>query len=169
MESIIYWAKDSKSFSHLSRVAPLPPISVHGSRVGYSGLVTELQHRPWKVHISFTPEYCGLLCVHLQDFVFVFSIWKLALLSLFNNNGYMYVYVDTELQTSTSLLNFFPALGVIFQVYHTFGGWGQGKGNAMLSHQSSYYILNFHHPCRPSVLWLILIRMSVLFQWFRAV
>ena len=76
----------------------------------------------------------------------------------------MYVYVDTELQTSTSLLNFLPALGVIFQVYHTFGGWGQGKGNAMLSHQSSYYILNFHHPCRPSVLWLILIRMSVLFQ-----
>ena len=73
MESIIYWAKDSKFFSHLSRVAPLPPILVHGSRIGYSGLVTELQHRPWKVHISFTPEYCGLLCVHLQDFVFVFK------------------------------------------------------------------------------------------------
>ena len=62
----------------------------------------------------------------------------------------MYMYVHTQLQTSTSLLNFSPALSVIFPVYHTFGGWGQGKGNAMLSRQS-YYILNFHHPFRPSL------------------
>lgn len=96
VESMSYWAKDSKFFSHLSRVARLPPLLGHDSRIGYSGLVTELQHQPWKVHFSFTPEYCGLLYVHLHNFIFVFSIWKLGLPPLFNNNGYMHVYVRTH-------------------------------------------------------------------------
>lgn len=35
-----------------------------------------------------------------------------------------HTHTHTQPQTSTSLFNFFPALGVIFQVHDTFWGWG---------------------------------------------
>jgi hypothetical protein len=37
-------------------------------------LVTESK-QPWK-YIFLLPEYCGMLCIHLHNFVFTFSIWN---------------------------------------------------------------------------------------------
>lgn len=106
-------------------------------------------------------------------FVFIFTILFLFLASenlacrlcLITTVICMYMYVHTQLQTSTSLLNFSPALAVIFPVYHTFGGWGQGKGMRCWAVRAIIFwifIIPLDH------LWLILTRMWVLFQWFRA-
>ena len=63
----------------------------------------------------------------------------------------MYVYVRTHTVADIYItVEFLPCPRCYLSSLSYFWGLGAREGDAMLSRQS-YYILNFHHPFRPSL------------------
>lgn len=174
MESTIYWVKDILSSSFTC--CPPPPLAqVFQNWIqwfGYWITTTNLGK-----YTFLLPEYCGMLCVHLHNFVFVLRIWKLGLQFLLNNNNDMYVYGRLRKHTHTHTHNLrrlrhysISSLPLVlsFKFMIPFGGGGKGRGTQRWAFRA--VIIVWMLVFRPSVLWLIVICMSVFFpQWFRAV
>lgn len=55
-----------------------PDLGSKYCRIGYNGLVTELQQPALESTYLFSPEPCGILYVPLHDFVFVFRVQKIV-------------------------------------------------------------------------------------------